>query len=632
MRYLRPELSIQGTLILLRDFAVPNNGPSPSLTRRLESYRLRRRAQLFLATWIGLTLLTSTLPAQSVVVTGSWSPIPLEEADRAVRLLPVDSNILLLSSTWNDLLRLTSSLDVQQRAPNSVLTDVSIRGASFGQTLVLLNGLRLNDAQTGHFSMNLPVPFDAVDRIEILEGTGSLFYGSDAVGGVVNVITAVPEVSSLRIRTAYGSFGAQQQRLDLGWRRKIWSQRIVLSRDFSTGFQANRDYRNCSASVESHVRTGMGNTSLLFAHADRPFGAERFYGNFPSWERTKSWWASVRQELGSRTEAAFAFRRGSDLFVLYRYEPQRYTNRHISESYQTTVRRNDRAGGILKVHYGMEAYRDHLASTNLGIRVRDRGAAYVGVDARSVKRFSFTAGGREEIYSGGGRQFSPTVAGAYWLSSHAKLRGSVSHAFRLPTFTDLYYRDPANVGNPFLRPERAWSYEGGIDWNAGSRVRGNLSVFQRRESDGIDYVRRSSLDPWQATNFNRLRFTGVESGLWWSWRQQRFDVHHMVLRGGQAALNGLESKYVFSYPTGSTVAAWQGELPLQLIGRVRLARVARIQRNPYGVCDFYISRRSARISPFVQFTNLTNTRFEEISGVPVQTRAVLAGLEIRVWP
>jgi iron complex outermembrane recepter protein len=582
--------------------------------------------------WIGLALLTAELSGQSVVVTGTWSPVPLEEADRAVRLLPVDRSTLLLSSSWNDLLRLNPSLDLQQRASNSVLTDLSIRGGSFGQTLVLLNGLRLNDAQTGHFNMNLPVPLDAVERIEVLQGTGSLFYGSDAVGGVVNVITAVPEAITLRLRTAYGSFGTQQQRVDVGWLKKFWSQRLVLSRDFSTGFLPNRDYRNLSMSTESRVRTDLGNTSFLLAYADRPFGAERFYGNFPSWERTRSWWASVRQELGSRTEVAFAYRRGGDLFVLYRYEPERYTNRHVSESYQATLRRTDPVRGLLKLHYGVEAYRDHLGSTNLGVRVRDRGAAYIGVDARAIKRFSFTAGAREEFYTGGGRQFSPTVAGAYWLSSHAKLRGSISHAFRLPTFTDLYYRDPGNIGNPLLRPERAWSYEGGLDWNAGERIRGTLTVFQRRESNGIDYIRETLLEPWRATNFNRLRFTGAEIGVIWLWRQQRFEMQQTVLRGTQAVLNGLQSKYVFSYPTESTAAGWQGELPLQLIGRLRLARVDRVQRKPYTVLDVYLSRRAGRVSPFVQLTNGTNTRYEEIPGVPVQTRAVLLGFEIRVWP
>ena len=355
----------------------------------------------FLGLAAGVAVTTGILWSQSVVVTGTWSPVPLEEADRSVQLLPVNSTASLLSSSWNDLLRLNSSLDLQQRAANAVLTDLSIRGSTFGQTLVLLNGLRLNDAQTGHFNLNLPLPLDAADRIEVLLGTGSLFYGSDALGGVVNVITRVPETNFLRLRTAFGSFGTQQQRVDLGWVKRRWAQRVLLSRDFSTGFLPNRDYRNTSISTDSHIQTKLGATALLFAHADRPFGAERFYGDYPSWERTKSWWASVRQELGSRTQAVLGFRRGSDLFVLYRYEPHRYTNRHTSESYQAALRRNDSVLRIFTLHYGAEVYRDQLASTNLGLRARDRGAAFFGVDARAVQRFSFTAGARRDLYGWG---------------------------------------------------------------------------------------------------------------------------------------------------------------------------------------------------------------------------------------
>jgi iron complex outermembrane recepter protein len=576
-------------------------------------------------------LVKTTIQAQSVAVTGTFTPAPLDELDRSVRQLPVDAATRLLSSSWNDLLRLDTSLDLQQRGSSGVLTDLSIRGGNFGQTLVLLNGIRANDSQTGHFNMNVPVPIDAFDRIEVLKGTGSLFYGSDAVGGVVNVITGFPETSTFRLRTAFGNFGTQQQRADFAIAGTKWSQRLVASRDFSTGFMSNRDYRNLSTSSESHLRTSLGNTSVLLAYADRPFGAENFYGNYPSWERTKNWWASIRQELGSRTEASFAFRRNTDLFVLYRYQPERYTNHHMGESYQAALRRNDPLSRTISLHYGIEGLRDQLNSTNLGIRTRDRGAAYFGIDGRALNRFSFTAGGREEIYTGGGRQFSPTVAGAYWFSRFAKLRASISHAFRMPTFTDLYYSDPANVGNPNLKAEYAWTYEGGLDWNAGANLRGNVTVFQRRESNGIDYVRSSPTDVWRATNFNQLHFTGVETAIAWRWRRQQFNAGYTWLHGIQGALDGMQSKYIFNYPTGNTMVGWQGELPWKLIARARISRIDRVQRGPYTVVDAYFARQSARISPFLQLTNLTNARFEEIPAVPVPTRGIIGGVELRLW-
>jgi hypothetical protein len=93
----------------------------------------------------------------------------------------------------------------------------------------------------------------------------------------------------------------------------------------------------------------------------------------------------------------------------------------------------------------------------------------------------------------------------------------------------------------------------------------------------------------------------------------------------------LQSKYVFNYPVSNTMVGWQGELPLQLIGRARVAQIQRIQRGPYTTLDLYVARQSRRISPFVQLTNVTNARYEEIPGVPVPTRGILGGVELNLW-
>ncbi|MBI5084892.1 MAG: TonB-dependent receptor [Acidobacteria bacterium] len=142
---------------------------------------------------------------QSIVVTGAWQPIPLEESDRAVLSLPVRPNALLLNSIA-DVLRLHPSLDLRQRAPNLLQADLSIRGATFGQTLVLLNGRRMNDPQSGHHNLDLPAPLQSVQSVEILSGAGSTLYGADATGGVVNIVTSPPEASEIRLRAAAGNF------------------------------------------------------------------------------------------------------------------------------------------------------------------------------------------------------------------------------------------------------------------------------------------------------------------------------------------------------------------------------------------------------------------------------------------
>jgi len=126
---------------------------------------------------------------QTVVVTGTAEPVPLEESDRSVNVYPLRHSSLLFGSL-TDALSLDSSVQVQARAPGGVQGDLSIRGGSFAQNLILIDGIRLSDAQSAHHDLDLPIPLDAVNRIEILRGSGSTLYGSEAVAGVVNVVTA----------------------------------------------------------------------------------------------------------------------------------------------------------------------------------------------------------------------------------------------------------------------------------------------------------------------------------------------------------------------------------------------------------------------------------------------------------
>ena len=580
-----------------------------------------------------LTLIAQEVPPRhdTVVVTGAYEPLALEEVDRSIVILPGREQSLLLN-TLTDLLQLDPSLDVRRRGPDGVQSDLSIRGSNFGQTLVLLNGQRLNDAQSGHHNLDIPMPLESVTRIEVLHGSGSTLYGSDAVGGVINVITAPPESPELRLRTAVGNFGVNQQRGTLSLAIQKLTEQLTFSRDFSSGFRDDRDYRNLALASSTHFVSPLGASDITLGYMDHPFGADQFYGNYNSWENTKTWFAGVRQEVGAGTTAAIAFRRHSDLFVLYRDRPEVFTNHHAVESWQASLRRKQSLGGSTSLYYGAEAFRDSIVSNNLGSHTRNRGAAYAALDFRALRRFSLSLSGREEVYRRVSGQFSPAVSGGVWLNPHLKLRASVSRAFRVPTYTDLYYHDPANLGSPGLLPESAWSYEAGLDWNAGTRLRGGIVVFERREHNGIDYIRRAPTDIWRATNVQNLNFTGVEASVRITpGRGQTVDLRYTGLHGAQDALPGVFSKYVFNYPAHSAVAAWSGSPGGGVLLRTRLGVLDRRARDPYTLWDFYAAYARGRVRPFLQFTNISSTRYEEIIGVAMPGRSVLAGVDIVVF-
>ncbi len=587
-------------------------------------------------------------PDETVVVTGTFEPMPLEELERSVMALDTQQAPLLYSSDV-DYLRLDPSIDLQERAPGGVQADLSIRGATFGQTLVLIDGLRVNDAQTGHHNLDLPIPLDSISRIEVLHGAGSTFYGADAMGGAVNFITAPAAVSEFRIRAGLGNFGYNEERAVASYATKRWSEQVTADRSFSTGFMADRDYRSAAVSSETHFQTALGATMVLLSTADRPFGANQFYGPYDSWERTKGWFAALTQDLGQQTAFDFGYRRHTDEFVLLRDDPSVYENNHVTDSWQASLRRHDEVAQNTTVSYGVEGYRDQIDSNNLGHHGRNRGAIYAAVDFRALRRFSVSLGAREESYNGTRGQFTPSASAAYWISSKVKVRGAVSRAFRIPTYTDLYYSDPANVGNPDLRPESAWSYEGGVDWNAGAKVSFSATGFERRERDGIDYVKcqpgylfddgtgdciasPGATDLWHAYNIDRLNFAGVETVVRYKPSdRQEFDLGYTGIYGAQQALNGLISQYVFNYPTHNAFAAWQGSVSHGIIARTRLGVTQRYQRDAYPLWDLAIARDEGRIRPYLELTNLTDTSYQEIVGIPMPGRAVIGGVELVVF-
>ncbi|MCZ2154671.1 MAG: TonB-dependent receptor [Bryobacterales bacterium] len=566
-----------------------------------------------------------------VIVTGTFDPVPLEESERAVDSLNVAESPLLYD-TFTDYLKLLPALDLRQRGQNGIQGDLSIRGGSFGQTLILLDGVRMNDAQTGHHNLDLPLPLEAFESIEVLRGAGSTFYGADAVGGVVNFRTRRPEVSEIRLRGALGNFGSNQQRVTTSLVRGRFFEQLAASRDFSSGFIPNRDYRNGLISSVTHVETGLGFTRITLGAMDRPFGAQGFYGDYNSWERTKSWIAMASQELGPNTVASFSYHRHTDLFVLYRDRPAAYANHHISDTWLADFRRGDQIGASGRLNYGFETLHDGIVSTNLGAHDRSRQSVYVNYDLRTAGRFSASTGVRYELFGIWRGQVSPTASIGYWVSPHAKLRVSVSRAYRVPSFTDLYYHDPANIGNPDLQPERAVGYEAGLDWNASGGIDGEVTVFQRRERDGIDFVRASSADIWRARNFQRLRFTGAESTVRWRYRARgSVELAYAALHGAQSVLDGLQSRYVFNYPVQQVVATWQAVIPGNFAFRTRFGVTKRLQRPAYAVWDLAVAHNGSRVRPFVQFTNLGDSLYEEIPGVPLPGRGILGGVEVVLY-
>lgn len=584
--------------------------------------------------------------AQSVQVTTTVEPLPLSESDRSVETIS-PSTAPLGTDSVVDLLRTDSSLNVQARAGEGVQADLSIRGTTFEQSLVLVNGLRVDDPETGHLNLDIPVPLDAVTRVDVLHGSGSTFYGSDAIGGAVNLLTGPPAAGlSVVARSGAGNYGSLENHLRASYSSGPFAGQLTGSRDTSDGFMADRNYSSNALAGESWLKTRPGTTDVLLAASDRPYGANQFYGPSPSWERTKAWLASIQQQLGARTAASFSYLRHTDLFLWTQGQPLNYSgyeNNHITTSYEGALRRADDLGKNTTLSYGLEEAGDSINSFNffnyvksyaLGVHARNQGAGYANLSLRTLRRFSLSVGAREEVLSSQGSVFSPSVAAAYTLTNTVRLRGSAGHGFRLPTYVDLYYQDPGTEGNPNLQPESSWSYEGGLDWKpANGRLTLTAVGFQMNETNAIDYAKTLPLpippapaELWKARNIPTLDISGAETSVRVRLSAtQQLDLSYTAAHSGNLPPSYL-SEYAFNFAAQNAVFGWTGQFR-QISASTQVNVVQKTTQTAYPLWDAGLARNTGSIRPYLRLLNLSNTGYEEILGVPMQGRTIMGGME-----
>jgi outer membrane cobalamin receptor len=577
----------------------------------------------------------SPVRVDSIQVTTTVEPLPFAESDRSVeqllpRQLPTGTDSVV------DLLRTDPSLNIQARAGEGVQADLSIRGTTFEQSLVLVNGLRVNDPETGHLNLDIPVPLDAITQIDILHGSGSTFYGSDAIGGAVNLITSPPAPGlTLVARSGAGNYGSLENHLRAAYSNGPFADQLTGSRDQSDGFMYDRNYASNAIANEAWLKSAPGTTDILLAASDRPYGANDFYGIYPSWERTKAWLASIQQQLGARTAASFGYLRHTDEFVLFVDQPAIYENNHITTSYEAALRRADQLGRNTTLAYGLEESGDSIHSNSLGEHARNQGAGYANLSLRALGRFSLSIGAREEVLSGQGSVFSPSAAAAWMLSHTLRLRASAGHGFRQPTYVDLYYADPATIGNPNLKPESSWSYDGGLDWTPASGHFTFTAVgYRLNQTNSIDYSKQqlataalTAAEPWQAVNVPTLDITGAETNLRIRISAtQQLQLSYTANHSGNLPPNYI-SEYAFNYAAQNAVFAYTGTFG-QLTAHTQVNLVQKTTQTAYPLWDIDLARNTGRVRPYLRLLNLANTGYTEIPFVPMQGLTIMGGMEL----
>ncbi len=523
-------------------------------------------------------------------------------------------------------------VDVYPRSPAQA--DIAMRGSSIEQVLVLVNGARVSDEQAGHFDLDLTVPTDLIDHIEILRGTGSTLYGPNAVGGVINIVTrdgAPSEIARLRS----GSFGTFQAALERTG--TVHGIGLQAGGDFarSDGQRPGTDYRILQARAGLDAPVGRGRLAASLGVGVRDFGAADFYAPYPSYEDTHTSTAALRYETPLNDRWSLSVdangRRHIDLFTLERNDPTFYQNHH--DNWQT--------GGDVVARYtatphvglaiGGEGFDARLVSARLGDHDETRSAAFAELTAGSPQGPSIDAGVRGDHSSDYGDFFSPSLAGSVPVAPHVRLRASVGRGFRAPTWTERFYVDPSNIGTPDLRSETFWAGEVGASADPTPTTHLDVATFLRQADNLIDWARPLGSDstvPWHTLNVESARYRGVEitaedrdlAGIDWT------------LRGSGLAFTpegaaGFEGKYALRPITrtfGLTAEVpWTHRVDVLL----DLLDSRRAHEAAYFRADLRLGYRwnAARIT--ADLRNLTDVEYLDASGQAVAGRAVYVGVE-----
>ena len=567
---------------------------------------------------------------EAIVVTAADTPVALGSVTRTLTVITREQIAQLPVRSIADVLRLASSVDVRARGERGVQTDFAVRGANFGQMLVLVDGVRLNDAQSGHHNGDIPVPLDAIERIEVLHGPGSSLFGADAVGGTLNVITrrsAGPPSATLEA----GSFGFVAGRGQAGIERGAVKQTVTASAERSGGFMFARDFK--TANVSS--RTSFGEHSgLLASYLWKDFGANGFYGASPSHEWTNQTLIALDHQFGEwagwRFDSDASYRTHGDRFLWDVRRPGQLENLHRTHAAIGSVKASRRMGNGTSIAAGVEGGSDWIRSSNLGDHDTSRLSGFGEWRQAVGARMQLDASLRVDRYSEFGAAWSPAAGVGWWPTSALRLRASAGRAFRVPTFTERYYSDPAHLARADLRPETAWAGETGADVFLNDGWMLHATFFGRLEHDVIDWLRPTPDVRWRTYNIRDVDTLGVELGVSRMLGTTFAHAEYTSLDVRAGSVTQL-SKYVLDYAPHALAAGLAVPLPagLRIAPRIEYKRRSRtVGTTDYLLLDARLGRRFGRYDLVVDGSNLLDASYQEVLGVDMPGRAVTMSIAI----
>jgi iron complex outermembrane receptor protein len=491
-----------------------------------------------------------------ITVTATLSPLTISKTGRNIIVIKGDQINKLPVNSIDELIRFLPGIEVQSRGPMGVQSNITIRGGTFQQVLIILDGIRLNDPLTGHFNSYFPISPSEIDHIEIMKGASSAIYGTEAVGGVVHIISKTFAAKTgkdgfkINSQITAGEFGLFNSQVGGFIHKKKTTASIGFISNNAKGQQlrGTKGFFNLStfsASVKQELAKNMS-IAYRFGYDDRNFSAQNFYTQFTSdtatesvlsnWHHVKLEYKKDKQRLSldignKNTRDHYLFRKGLN------------PNVNNSDMLQALLVHDYTLSKKANLISGAQFIQRKIISNDRGNHQVNAAGLFLLLNQNVNDFLQLNPAIRVDWNERGGWEFVPQL-NASFKYEQIQFRGNVGRTTRTADFTELFNNyqrsnvpSGSRVGNVDLRAESSISYEVGADYFITSNLKISTSWYERFHRKSIDWIlttyanmpRKENLASggtfYLAENISKVNISGVELDIAY---QKTFSQNHFL--------------------------------------------------------------------------------------------------------
>lgn len=607
-----------------------------------------------------------TIQLEEITIASSRIPMEYLENSSVITIIDKAEIAELPVLHVHDLLNYAMGVDLRQRGTHGVQSDVNIRGGTFEQAMVLLNGIKLNDPQSGHHNLNLPLDLESIERIEIIRGPGARIFGPSAFTGAINIITKDAKQKFIKAQLGAGQYAFRNGNFASAYQFNKIHNYFSYAFKKTDGYTDNTDFEHSSLYYQVKTNGKWGNVFAMAGYSTKNFGANSFYTPaYPEqFEKTKTLFSAVKytkQVKLFKIMPTIYWRRHQDHFRLERTNPGFYTNNHLTNVYGADLSVSVASQfGVSAI--GFEYRQEQIFSNSLGEPMTDslavpgeNGFYFTREKKRDdirfytqhnadINQFSVDFGLISYYNSDFGWDIFPGLNASYQMNKSINAFLGYNYSFRVPTFTELYYSSPTNKGNLDLQPEISSTIDIGMKYYH-DFIFSQFSVFYRDGQDLIDWALDSS-GIWISRNVNDIHAYGFEFELKLYFDQLKTDIPLLKSMKANYAYLDLDKssgiytsfyildylKHKFVLQSGFSITKKTG-FSLVYNFQDRAGTYIDFQSGnekdyqPFNTFDVNLYWRNTRFKVYFFVNNLFNQEYADLANIPMPGRWIKFGLK-----